>query len=286
MSTSRYDVFLKAVECGSLSAAAEQLGYTQSAVSQIISALERELGVTLLTRGKYGVRLTTDGAILRPCMEAIRRAETAMQDRLLDIKGVVSGRTRVGTLTSVSCHILPPVIRRFQKKYPQITLELRQGDYRQIEGWILDGTVDMGFLRLPLSAKLDIIPFLEDEMVVVLPENHPWVREKRIPADKLTGVPFVLQEEGYNEDLKRYFRENGAAPRIDLRISDDYTIMSFVEQGIGVSILPETVLRRSPYRVVSRPLEPSHRRSIGIACLDRAGLSTASRLFMEEALAL
>lgn len=282
MKLSKYGVFIKVVECGSFSGAAQQIGYTQSAVSQLISSLEAEMNITLLTRNKYGIHLTADGTACYPYIQAIYNAEAALENKLSDIKQILTGNIRIGAFTSISCHFLPQVIHSFSEKYPAVSFELLQGDYHEIESWILNGKVDFGFLRLPFSPKFDVIPFSQERMVVIMARSHPYADADVFPAEQLSSQRFIMLEEGCIEDFDEYFRRNGITPNVSLRVRDDYTIMSFVEKGIGISILPETVLKRTSYQLAAKPLNPPCYRKIGIACQSRTGLSAAAQLFIRE----
>lgn len=282
MRHSRYDILLKVVECGSFSAAAEQLGYTQSAISQTIAALEQELGVTLLVRNKKGTRLSTDGRACLPHIREICDGENALRDRVAAILGGVSGHIRIGTFTSVSCHFLPGVIRTFQKEHPAITFQLLQGDYAQIEGWLLEGAVDIGFCRLPMTAKLDTVSLCKERMMAVLPVDHPLAGMPAVPEKYLERERLILLEEGSRDDASDFLRKRHITQKAGFRVGDDYTVMAFAEAGIGVGLLPEGVLRRSPYRTAARPVAPLYCRELGVACRDKNHLPAAARLFVEE----
>ena len=125
----RYQVFVKVVETGSFTRTAEALGYTQSAVSQMIKALEEELGVTLLLRTRTGVVLTREGELLLPYIRDVANAHRALTERAADFRGLQSGTIRIGTFTSISSRLLPPVMKRFKEAHPNIRFEQQQGVY-------------------------------------------------------------------------------------------------------------------------------------------------------------
>ena len=129
----KYEVFLKVVEFGSLSQAAAYCNYSQSAVSQIIRSLEKELQVTLLTRSHAGVRLTSDGKSLLPYIEELARSFDLLYRKTREIHGIESGLVRIGTFYSISNHILVPILDDFRKEYPNIRIELLHGDNKTIE---------------------------------------------------------------------------------------------------------------------------------------------------------
>ena len=282
MRISRYDILLKVVACGSFNRAAEQLGYTQSALSQAVASLEDELGVTLLNRTRHGVSLSPDGELLFPDVMAICNAQRNLVNRISAIHHVLVGTVRIGTFTSISCRLLPDAICRFTSEYPKVTFELMHGNYHEIENWLLSGTADLGFLKLPVSGSLDVFPLERERVVAILPLSHPLAASDSVPVQQLAKEKFILLEEGNNAEITPIFEDAGIEPDIAYRMKDDYTVMSFVERGLGIGILPERVLTRTPYHIAVRPLSPPAFRTIGIAKKHHAPLSTAAQTFLQE----
>lgn len=149
MNIQKYKAFVKAVEFGSFTKAAEVLDYTQSGISRMINDLETEWGVFLFERGRTGINLTTDGLKLLPQLKRICNEYEILMTQVEDLHNMESGMIRIGTFSSVASHWLPNIIRIFKKDYPKIDFELLLGDYTEIESWILNGRVDFGFVRLP-----------------------------------------------------------------------------------------------------------------------------------------
>lgn len=145
MNIQKYMEFIKTVEFGSFTKAAEALSYSQSGISRMIHDLEKEWKVALLERGKDGVRLTSDGLSLLPYAQNVCEEYEKLQIQVDELKGLQSGLIRIGTFSSVATHWLPNIIKEFQKDYPNIDYELLLGDYTEIESWILEGRVDCGY---------------------------------------------------------------------------------------------------------------------------------------------
>ena len=280
-SIQKYLAFVKTVECGSFTRAAGVLNYSQSGISRMIGDLEREWQVTLLERGKSGVRLTSEGTRLLPYAKRVCSEYEKLQAEVDEINGLKSGLIRIGTFSSVATHWLPNIIREFQKEYPGIDYELILGDYTEIETWIEEGRVDCGFLRLPARKELESVFLEQDRLLVVLPEGHPLAALEKIPVSALCGEPFMLLEKGEKTEVWEIFERNGFTPRVHFTTWDDYAIMSMVESGLGVSILPELILKRIPYRVVARELEIPAYRNIGLAWKEKKGTSPMLKRFME-----
>ena len=280
-SIQKYLAFVKTVECGSFTRAAGVLNYSQSGISRMIGDLEREWQVTLLERGKSGVRLTSEGTRLLPYAKRVCSEYEKLQAEVDEINGLKSGLIRIGTFSSVATHWLPNIIREFQKEYPGIDYELILGDYTEIETWIEEGRVDCGFLRLPARKELESVFLEQDRLLVVLPEGHPLAALEKIPVSALCGEPFMLLEKGAKAEVSEIFERNGFTPRVHFTTWDDYAIMSMVESGLGISILPELILKRIPYRVVARELEIPAYRNIGLAWKEKKGTSPMLKRFME-----
>ena len=141
MNILKYMAFIKTVEYGSFTKAAEILNYSQSGISRMINDLEKEWKITLLERNRTGVKLTSDGSSLLPYAKSLCNEYQKLQMQVDSLHGVQSGIIRIGTFSSVATHWLPNIIKAFQKDYPGIDYELLLGDYTEIEEWIADGRV-------------------------------------------------------------------------------------------------------------------------------------------------
>jgi DNA-binding transcriptional LysR family regulator len=277
----KYLALVRTVETGSFTKAAEALHYSQSGISRMIGDLEREWQVTLLERGRGGVRLTSDGLKLLPFAQRVCADYQRLQMEVDALTGLQTGLIRIGTFSSVATHWIPNIIKAFQQDYPNIDFELLLGDYTEIEKWILDGRVDCGFLRLPAQADLDTEFLEQDQLLAVLPEGHPLTGCRRFPVPALCSDPFILLEKGSQAEIAEIFKSCGLTPQIRFTTWDDYAIMSMVEKGLGISILPQLILRRVPYRIVTKELDVPAYRNIGIALRDKKSASPAVKRFLQ-----
>lgn len=280
MDTRKYAALKRVVETGRFSKAADELGYTQSALSQAISSLEGELGFTLLDRSRTGARLTREGRALYPLVEQVLNAQRAVEEKAGEINGLESGVVRIGTIASISAHWLPGLIREFEEAHPGVTFVIHQGDYTLIPEWIRGGLIDFGFVNPRAVSGLALTPLAEGAMSAVLPKGHRLAKRKTVPLCELAREPFILLEEGsYYEPLEA-FAECGCKPAVKYTIHDDYSIMAMVEQGLGVTVLANLIMKRSPYQLEVRPTDPPITRSIALAYKDEAQLPIAARRFM------
>ena len=281
MNIQKYMAFVKAVEFGSFTRAAEALNYTQSGISRMISDLETEWGVLLFERGRTGITLTSDGLKLLPQLKRVCNEHELLMSLVNELHGLGSGMIRIGTFSSVATHWLPNMIKIFKKDYSNIDFELLLGDYTEIEQWIMDGRVDFGFLRLPTKDVLETIFVEQDRLLVVIPENHPLSDCDKFPIHELSNSPFMLLEKGAKAEISKIFEAHQLTPQVHFTTWDDYAIMSMVENGLGISILPELILQRIPYRIVTKELEVPAYRNIGIAMREQKTLSLAAKGFLD-----
>jgi len=281
MNIVKYMAFIKTVELGSFTKAAELLNYSQSGISRMISDLEAEWGVRLLERNRSGIRLTSDGMEVLPYVRKICSDYEGLQSQVSEIKGLESGIIRIGTFSSVATHWLPKIIKDFQNDYPNIDYELRLGDYTEIEDWISEGSVDCGFLRDPSALNMDIIPLQKDELIVVIPQGHPLEKYDKVPLSALCDYPFMLLEKGSKSNISKLFEEHGLKPQIKFTTWDDYAIMSMVENGLGIGILPKLILQRMPYQIVEKELAEPAYLDICLALRNKDDLSFAMKQFIE-----
>ena len=144
-----YRVFYAVARCGSLTKAAEAMGSTQSRISHVLSALEEEYGFVLLRRNRSGVRLTEAGEMVLPKMQEILQKDRELTELIGDIRSADAGTVRLGAFTSVAVHWLPGMIRTFQSAHPKAELKMFNGDYHDMEQWLREGEVDLGFVTLP-----------------------------------------------------------------------------------------------------------------------------------------
>ncbi|MGM0238245.1 hypothetical protein ID741_000837 [Enterococcus sp. AZ103] len=280
MNIQKYIAFVKTVQLGSFTKAAQLLNYSQSGISRMIHDLEKDWGVTLLERNRAGLRLTSDGLKIFPLAEELSEQYQHLQNRLEELTDLQTGTIRIGTFSSVATHWLPEWIADFNQKYPAIEFELLLGDYQEIEQWIIEGRVDFGFLRLPTLPALTSVALKTETFLAVLPKDHPLTLKKSISKNDLVNYPFILQERKGNSDIIELFQQEYINAKIQYRTWDDYSILAMVENNLGISILPELILNKLNYQVTLRPLDFFAQRQIGLVYKNQDALSLASKVFI------
>lgn len=279
MSPKKYEAFAKVAELKSLTRAAEELGYTQSGVSHMISALEEEFGFTLMRRSRAGVSLTEDGARVLPAIHSILSGYEQLRQVVAATHGLEAGTVRVGVFSSVAVHWLPGMLGTFQQKYPGITFKLLNGDYHDIELWLNSGAVDLGFITLPTAHGWHCIPLVEDRLLAILPPDHPLAQHERFPLAAAETEDFIGLLASSNHDVRRALEPAGIRPHVKFTTKDDYAVIAMVENGLGISIMPELLLRGHDQTVRCMELDPPAKRTIALAIPDLGSLSPAGRSF-------
>ena len=277
----KYMAFIKTVETGSFTKAAEKLNYSQSGVSRMIHDLEKEWNLTLLERNRSGVKLTSEGFRILPYAKSLCEEYRKLQMQVDDLHGLQSGIIRIGTISSIATHWLPNIIKAFQKDYPGIDYELLLGDYTEIEEWIREGRVDCGFTRTPTCPDFDTEFLEQDRLLAIFPKNHPLTKLDKVPLAALCEEPFMLLEKGAKAEISEVFERNGLTPRVHFTTWDDYAVMAMVESGLGISMLPELILKRMQYKIVAKELDVPAKRNIVVALRDRKTASLAVKRFLE-----
>lgn len=281
MNIQKYVAFVKTVEYGSFTKAAEVLNYSQSGISRMIHDLEQEWNIALLERSRAGVKLTSDGLKLLPYAKSVCEEYQKLQMQVDELNGMQSGLIRIGVFSSAATHWLPNIIKKFQSDYPNIDYELLLGDYTEIEEWILQGRVDCGFVRLPTRHNLETIFLEQDQLLAILPEDHPLAGCDTFPVTALQNDPFMLLEKEENSDVAEILKRCNISPRIRFTTWDDYAIMSMVESGLGISVLPQLILKRIPYHIVAKELDIPAYRNLGLAMRNKKTVPLAVKRFIE-----
>ena len=208
MSIRKYIAYLRTVDTGSITQAANELGYTQSAVSKMISDLEQDWQVKLLTRNHSGIEISSDGMVLLPTIREIVKDYEDLNFAVSELHGVQSGTLRLGCFTSLAISLLPEILKDFHQTYPNIQIQLMTGEYYEISEWLRRGAIDCGFLVTPVSNDFESTPILHDTMVAILPNGHSMENAPFFPLEQLPHETFVrlmeIEDYEFNRLLDLY----------------------------------------------------------------------------------
>ena len=242
--------FLSVAETHHFGRSARLLNMSQPALSLQVKALEDELGIQLLSRNRRGTVLTgagqafrEDAAVALEKLEfAKRRAQWASAGKL--------GHIRIGFISTAGFEIVPTLMRRFRKSYPEVEFSIRHILTGAQLGMIADGLLDVGFLRLPIEnfQEIEVTPVHREPFIAILPSWHSLSAKKEIHLRELKGNPFVMYARedapGFHDLLTRILSNAGVVPKVVQTAGEMPTLISLVDADMGVSIVPASVAKR------------------------------------------
>ncbi|MBM7169233.1 LysR family transcriptional regulator [Streptomyces sp. G44] len=263
-------------EAGSITRAAERLGYTVPALSQQLAKLEREAGAALLVRHHRGARLTGAGELLvghaRRVLDEMERA----RHELARLAGLSGGRLRLGTFQTAGIHLLPPVLSAFRRAHPEVGLTVTDHEPPSGVAAVAAGEVDLALTHayepadpVPLPASVSAEPVLVEELVLVAQPGHALTSgTSRLPLTELAGQPVISMAPDHppRQAVERALAEAGATPSVVVDTPGYALVCALVSAGLGVAVVPELVARTASTPVGMRLLDPGGlRRTISVA---------------------
>ena len=284
MESARCKAFIESVDKGSFRAAAEALGYTPSAVSQLVSALEKDLGINLLIRTKKGVQLTPEGKRLVPIVRSYLARELEMYQLATELKGINIGELTISAYPSVATTWLPEIVRRFQDDYPGIQISIREGIRPEIFSHLEDHSADMGFLAYADPMPYEWIPLAEEEMIAAIPENHPLAGHDRFPISEFSNYPIIMTSWGQDIEILNILRDNGVHPDIKYTTYDTPAALAMVRMGLGISMVNELSAQYWNDHLVKLPLDPPEKLTFGVAYTSEEHMTKAAKKFLAYAI--
>ena len=273
-----YQVFKTVAEQGSFRKAADILGLTPSAISHAVSAMEGELGFTVLNRSKNGVTLTNYGEHLLPYVNAVLNSDESLQQAISEFNGLKRGKVKLGCFSSVCTNWLPDIMRSFQKKYPDIEIEVFQGTYDDVTYWLKNGVVDLGFLSTSSAKDIPIEPLWRDPLLCIVPKGMKKEKDTDyMDIGEIRNHQFVTQRESTDADIQNFLKENSINIQSNYHVVDDLSTVAMVANGFGICLMPQMVMRDIPYEVDCYSVQPYAERVIGLATLHPEFLAPAVR---------
>jgi DNA-binding transcriptional LysR family regulator len=284
------ETFARAAELGSFTAAARDLGMTQSAVSQRLSALARELGTPLFRRERGQLLLTDAGRRLH---EYARRILDLHRDARAEVTGrttPLSGQLTLAASSVPGEHLLPSVLSAFHKKHPHVQVRVGVTDTRAVLRQVEQGRADLGLVGGKSdNPSLEFRSFACDRMALIVPAGHPWARRKRVTLDQLAGQPLVLREAGsgsrwcLEEALRGAGRSLGDLT-VAAELGSNESIKEAVASGLGVAVLSTQSVKRELRDGTLKSLEVTDlplRRDMYVVRDRRRVLSIPAQLFLD-----
>ncbi|HXB15150.1 MAG TPA: LysR family transcriptional regulator [Solirubrobacteraceae bacterium] len=264
LNVGRLRVLREVAHRGSISAAAEALAYSQSAVSQQIAALEAETRLTLLERHPRGVSLTAAGQTLVGHAEGILARLEAAEEALAAISGLRGGRLRMASFPSAGATLMPRAIAAFRGSYPEVELGLAEGEPEEIAPRLRGGELDLALLfefegQSLLGERMTRVELLEDPMFLALPHEHRLASRAELRIEDLAGEAWVQtsQASPCARHVVRSCHAAGFEPRVAFESDDYQTVQGLVAAGVGVALIPRMALSAPRADIQVRSLSPA-----------------------------
>ena len=283
MNIHNIEVLLAVADCGSTTIAGEKLGLTQSRTTQIVKAVEKELGVTMLQKKQNrGVVLTSEGETLIPALRNLAADYEDFRQEIASIQNLKRGRLKIGTAYQCPPVWISSFVKAFSGQYPNIRVEIAEGTQKEMENAVKERRVDLAIMTFFRGKTLEFIPILREQIVAVFPRGSVLEKFDKVTDNMLQYMPIILYETSAEDrQYERIFRNSGFTPEILLKTRNDLTALSMVDQGLGISILPESVCKSFTGNVVYRPFDPDINRTLGIATKSSRDTSPATQAFID-----
>lgn len=282
MESKKLEALLMAVDLGSFTKAAEVLGYTQSGLTHMMNSLEKEVGFTLLERGRSGVRLTEEGERIAPAVREFLQANARLDSV---IEQVASSRTeiiRVSAYASIAMHWLPGIIQRFREECPDVDVDIRMADHVDVPYELLaQGKMDAILVSPQDEGQYEWVHLADDPMFAVLPKDFDTQGMTAFPLAAFEARDFIMPSQGFDKDIMRIFNRIGVKPHILPTWVDDPTVISMVSHGLGVSMMTELTVRGRTDGVKLLPVEPASSRELGLAVRSLDAANDGLRHFID-----
>lgn len=283
MTLQQLRVLVAVVDNGSFSEAALHLGVGQSSVSYTVAELEEELGLRLISRGRFGAVPTEAGKrIAGHARQVLELTEAIAQEAYLE-KGDLQGTLRVGTFRSVATRVLPSLLVELRKAYPKLTVSIHEasGTPGCMDALLHEGHVDVAFAQPEMAEQSIFWAFLNDPYVAVLPAAG-WNRAAYVRLEDLIGQPFVLSGPRHlcAGPVAQALQRLDPSFQPAFEVSEDSTILNLVAQGLGVTVMPSLAIDTVPPGVRLVELQDPMSRVIGAAVLSSHLKVPAVRAFL------
>lgn len=281
MDTEKARIFLAVVNEGSLSAAAEKLGYTTSGVSRSIASLEDETGTTLFFRGKKGAYPTDEAKTFVPIMRELVYQADRVKDVADRLHGLADGTVTIGISYAGYFKLIADTLKAFADKYPGVKIKTLQATSTELLNAMEHHEIDFAIMTYRKS-DYNFCVLRQDPMTACVPSNHPMAKEKVFPVKAFETESFIAPYPGYDTDYSRTFEKQGIHPNVQYTTTDIYAAYCMVEAGLGCTLLNRLEVENWQGDVKLIRTEPEITYEIGVMYPDEGSLSSAARGFLME----
>lgn len=286
MNISHIEVIIAVAKTGSLTKAAEQLGYTQPGISNIIRKAEHEFSFPLFNREHTGVHLTSAAEKLMPYFNNVMESTLELRQQIQNMNSSPKGSICIGTYSSISVKWLPKIIREFTTQFPEIKITIKEGGINELETALINHTIDLALISRQDYHDFEWIHLYDDDLYLVANQDYDF-SDSQYSIKLLHDVPFVTYEPDLDADVNNLLNNlasKGILPDIQFRSSNDMTLLSMIEQGLAIGIIPGLIADLYSGSIKKITLYPPAFRELGIALPKDVPNSAAVNRFIELAM--
>lgn len=289
MGTRKYEVLLKVIEKGSLAAATNELGYTTSGVSQMMSALEEECGINLLQRSNRGVQLTQQGQVIFPYILRMMDTKDELEKKFEEVKGYNVGKLKIVGFSSTACSLILPIVLQFRLKHPKIDVEiLENNSAKTIDNWIQTEKADIAIITRSPLFECEWIRLENHPYVAVFSKDNPLAECDQITAEQLRHEKVMMYNSSYGYDYAagKYFKKEKISTISNLTSNSNYIMLRLIERINSICIVKKMFwdfnCRMYP-KLTARPLVPPLTTEIILAVKSFRDSSLVAKEFIQSA---
>ena len=265
MDSKKLEILMTAADLGSFTKASEVVGYTQSGLTHMMDALEREFGFPLLQRNHSGIQLTEQGMQLMPAIREFLQANANLENQIQVIAQQKTEVIRIAAYASIAMQWMPEILYRFRRICPEVNVDLRMVDHALEPFELLEnGRTDVIFASRQSYSCCDWIPLYHERMYAILPRDYPLGGREVFPLEEYADQEFIMPYGKFDNDVKAALDPVGV--KLNARVSrvDDETVIRMVGRGLGVSMMTELMIRGRTDDVLCVPVEPPAIRELGM----------------------
>ena len=265
MDSKKLEILMTAADLGSFSKASEVVGYTQSGLTHMMDALEREIGFPLLQRNHSGIQLTQQGMQLMPAIREFLQANANLENQIREIARQKEEVIRIAAYASIAMHWMPEILYRVRRLCPEVRVDLRMVDHALEPFELLErGQTDVIFASRQNYSSCEWIPLYHEKMYAILPKDYPLNGREEFPLEEFAGKEFLMPYGRFDMDVRAALEPVGV--KLDAKLSkvDDETVIRMVGRGLGVSMMTELMIRGRTDDVICVPVVPAAIRELGM----------------------
>ena len=247
----------------------------------MLKSMEKETGIDLFVRDRYGVHPTPVARELLPHINALLNENEKVEQFIYDLHGLEVGSLTIGTFSSIALHLLPDILQQFAASHPNIAISIREGGSDDMEHWTANNEVDFCLYSKNQNSPLQFFPLMEDPIMAILPPDFPLLQNQTsVPIRIFDKRPFIISQAGIEYDVHRAINEAGITPNVRFSSKDDKTILAMVQRGLGAALLPRLTTEDAPEGVQVLPLDPERSRTLGIGIKNTKNAAPIVKLFI------